>query len=372
MLTKIVFFFFLIILGFTLFACTRKAVPEPSRTLEETVIVERDKEGAYTLSFDQEGSWKIYTGKTPSTINWEETEIEVVGEQVVLNNLGSNRVFFGIEDDKNNRSIVSERKIYLEKIPNFRDLGGLPTTDGRTVSWGKIYRSSRLTEFKPKDLQYFNSLKIKAVADFRYDSEIKKDPDDLPAPINYYKFPIGGSESPEYTKLKKAVLGGELKGAKAKNRFSQVMEQFADTAAHDFKPVMDLLVKGTETPLVYHCSGGKDRTGFMSSMILAALGVDEETIKNEYMMSNFYRYKANKRVVRLGQFAGVDQETMGYAIVVQQEYIDAVFNIIKEKYGDIDNYLEVQFGLTPELRQRMKKLYTDPPLISATPETPDI
>jgi len=372
MLTKTIIFVAFIVLGVTFYACTRKGVPVPTRTLDETVIVERDKEDAYTLSFNREGTWKIYKGDTPSTINWKEMEMEIEGKHVVLNNLGPNRIFFGIENDKNEKFIASERKIYLDKIPNFRDLGGLPTTDGRTVSWGKIYRSSRLSEFKTKDLQYFKSLNIKAVADFRYDSEIKKDPDQLPANVKYYKFPIGGSESAEYTQLKKEVMDGDLKGAKAKKRFSRVMEDFADTAAQDFKPVMDLLVQGDETPLVYHCSGGKDRTGFMSSIILAALGVDEKTIKDEYMMSNYYRYKANKRVVRLGQFAGIDQETIGYAIVVQKEYIDAVFNTIKEKYGTIDNYLEVKFGLTPELRQRMKDMYTDPPLDPATPESPVI
>lgn len=352
----------LFVLGTIVFSCARNGVPVPERTLNETVVVERDQEGAYSLTFDREGTWKIYKGNTPSTINWEAMEIQIEGKEIVLNNLGPNRIFFGIENDKNERMVVSERKIYMQKIPNFRDLGGLPTTDGRMVSWGKIYRSSRLSEFKGNDLDYFNSLGIKAVVDFRYDSEIKKDPDDLPATVKYYKLPIGGSESPEYTALKKEVLGGALKGAKAKERFGKVMQQFADSAAHDFKPVMDLLVAANEVPLVYHCSGGKDRTGFMSSIILTALGVDEETIKNEYMMSNFYRYKANKRVVRLGRFAGVDPETMGYAIVVQREYIDGVFQIIKEKYGNIDNYLEVQFGLTPELRQRMKDLYTDPPL----------
>jgi len=368
MVIKTIILVMLLLSGIIFISCARKGVPVPKRTLNETIVVERDKAGAYTLTFDREGIWKIYKGNTPDSINWNEMEIEVKGKQIVLNNLDSNRIFFGIENDKKERTIVSERKIYLDKIPNFRDLGGIPTMDGRIVSWGKIYRSSRLTEFKPKDLQYFNSLGIEAVADFRYDSEIKKDPDDLPPNVKYYKFPIGGSESPEYTKLKKEVLGGNLKGAKAKTRFGQVMEQFADSAARDFKPVMDLLVDGSETPLVYHCSGGKDRTGFMSSVILAALNVDEETIKNEYMMSNYYRYKANKKVVRLGQFAGVDQETMGYAIVVQKEYIDRVFNLIKEKYGTIDNYLEVQFGLTPALRLRMKELYTDPPL---TLEMPD-
>lgn len=368
MLTKSIIFVLLLILGFTIFACTRKGVPTPTITLDETVIVERDKEGAYTLNFNREGTWKIYQGDAPKTINWDEMETEVTGKKVVLNNLPSSRVFFGIEDDKNRRFIVSERRIYLEKIPNFRDLGGIPTEDERTVSWGKIYRSSRLSELTAKDLQYFNSLGIKAVADFRYDSEIKKDPNELPSYVKYYKFPIGGSESPEYTKLKNEVLGGELKGARAKERFGQVMAQFADTAATDFKPVMDLLVEGTEAPLVYHCSGGKDRTGYMTSMILAALGVDEATIKNEYLMSNFYRYKANKRVVRLGQFAGVDQETLGYAMVVQKEYIDAVFDVINGKYNGIDNYLEVKFGLTPELRQRMKDLYTDPPLTTSPSE----
>jgi protein-tyrosine phosphatase len=349
---------FLLILGLS--NCARKAIPVPTRTLKKPTRVTRDLNGVYTIQFEKEGTYQIYAAPSIQELDWSRPLITLEGDQIELGRINpAKRYYFGILDQNGTKKILSERLLPIEGTPNFRDLGGLMTKDDRMVSWGKIYRSSNLADLSSRDLAYIQNLGLKSVADLRYTSEIEKDPDVLPIGVGYYHFPIGGKEGLFYQQLKRKVLKEGLRRKEAKVEFVKVMSMFADSAAHDFKPVMDLLIKGDETtPLVYHCSGGKDRTGYMSMVILAALGVEKETIRDEYLMSNFYRYKKNKSIARKGRLIGIDPETLEYILVVQAEYFDAVFDVIENKYGGIDNYLLEKYDITPEIRQQLIDRYT--------------
>jgi protein-tyrosine phosphatase len=139
------------------------------------------------------------------------------------------------------------------------------------------------------------------------------------------------------------------------------MEAFADSVSHDFQPVLDLLLVDGNEPLIYHCSGGKDRTGFMTAVILAAMDVDMKTIRQDYLMSNYYRQRANQKKIRQARLIGLDQETLEYLFIVRDSYFDSVINTVNERYGDMDNYLAVKFGLTREVRDQLKEKYTYEP-----------
>jgi protein-tyrosine phosphatase len=140
-----------------------------------------------------------------------------------------------------------------------------------------------------------------------------------------------------------------------------VMKSFADTLATDVKPVFDLMLSDkADAPLLYHCTGGKDRTGYMTAMILLALGVERKTITEDYLMSNYYRRDLNIRNMKRARLIGLDAETLEYAMLVRKEYMDAVFEVIDTKYGGNASYLEAKFGLTEEKRNELKRRYTSP------------
>jgi protein-tyrosine phosphatase len=354
-------FLYVSLLTTILSSCARKAIPVPPLSFEENSKVERNKNGHYIINFKKEGVRQVFAGVASDNINWSEPLLTTEGTEVILKQFDKDqRVYFGLIDENNKRTVLSERHIQMKGTPNFRDIGGIYTTDGRMVKWGKIYRSSNLSKLKSADVRYMENLDIKSVCDLRYTSEIEKDPDKIPTGATYYHFPIGGEEGVFYQELKRRVLKEKLRRKEAKKEFVKVMELFADSAAQDFKPIMDLLKnpESENTPLLYHCSGGKDRTGYMTMMILASLGVDKETIRDEYLMSNYYRYKANKSVARKAGIIGIDSETLSYILVVQNEYFDAVFGIIEDKYGGIDNYLFEKFDLDTLTRQKMIERYT--------------
>ncbi|MEK7253308.1 MAG: tyrosine-protein phosphatase [Bacteroidota bacterium] len=332
------------------------------RTLKEEILVHHNPDGSYSLDFETEGEWKIYRGNSPDKIDWTEPFSVFTGKTLQLPPASARtRSFFGLVSPKGDTMIVSERKIPLEEQPNFRDLGGLPAGKDRYVKWGMIYRSGKLSDLTRNDQAYLSNLGIRTVVDLRNNIEIGKDPDRLPNGVNYHQFSLSDKEGQAYNRLRRMVLREGYRKQKAKDLFQDVMRAFADTLADDIKPVFELLLKEEKAaPLVFHCSGGKDRTGFTAAMILSALGVDRSVILQDYLMSNFYRQTENASGMSKARLLGIDAETLEYAFLVREEYMKAVFEVIDKKYGGTDKYLETKYGLGEAERQFLREKFTLP------------
>ncbi len=338
-------------------------VGDKTLTFEEKISVLHNEEGNYTINFSTSGYYKIYQGLSPKSINWSKIVAEVsnTNKAVIENKEQATRLFFGVIDTlKKDTAIVSERLIPMQGTNNFRDIGGIPTTDGRYTKWGMIYRSGRLESLTEADIDRFRDLDIQQVYDFRNDIEIGKAPDRLPDDYKgeYTQLPIVDKEGKAYQEMKRRVFFGERRG-ETKELFTTVMSKFADSSALDFKPLFDKLLV-TNAPLLYHCTGGKDRTGYATAIILSILGVDKETIISEYLMSNYYKYEKALASMDKLRYAGLDSETTSALFLVQQEYIEKVFEIIENDFGGMDNYLEVKFGIDEAKRNLLKEKYTYP------------
>ncbi|MFT4758666.1 MAG: protein-tyrosine phosphatase [Paraglaciecola sp.] len=357
--SSIVFLFAAILI---LNSCANSTIPKSKDLIDSPVKVIHYENGDYLLKFKKDAIWEVYTGTSRKEIDWTKPIAKFEGTELLLSDIGKNkRIFFGIKSERTAKRIVSERRIPLQNQPNLRDIGGLETKDGRRVKWGKIYRSGKLSDLEKSDHALLTNLGIKTVCDFRSDVEQEKHPNNLPAGIRYIRYPIGEKDGKSFQKLRKDVLKKRLKGKDAEQTFVKLMEAFADSVSHDFQPVLDLLLVDGNEPLIYHCSGGKDRTGFMTAVILAAMDVDMKTIRQDYLMSNYYRQRANQKKIRQARLIGLDQETLEYLFIVRDSYFDSVINTVNERYGDMDNYLAVKFGLTREVRDQLKEKYTYEP-----------
>jgi protein-tyrosine phosphatase len=350
------------IILFLLNSCANSTIPKSQDLIDAPVKVTHYENGDYYLKFDKTAKWSVYTGTSHKEINWDKPIAVIDGDELTLTDLGENqRIFFGIKSPKTAKRIVSERRIPLENQPNLRDIGGFETKDGRRVKWGKIYRSGKLSDLEKNDHALLTNLGIKTVCDFRSDVEQEKNPNNLPANIRYIRYPIGEKDGKSFQKLRKDILKKRLKGKDAETTFVNLMAAFADSVSHDFKPVLELLLADGNEPLIYHCSGGKDRTGYMSIILLAAMDVDIKTIRKDYLMSNYYRQTENQKKIRKARIIGLDQETLEYLFIVRDSYFNAVMKTVEERYGDMDNYLAVKFGLTREVRDQLKEKYTYEP-----------
>jgi len=344
---------FAIIAGIVIFlsSCAKYSKLTFEKTLFEKVYVDRTKNGDYVLSFAEDSNFNnytIYQGTSVEKIDWSKPVIKGSTNPLVLKQYDfSDRYFFGIVNDKGERLVASERLIPMEGVLNFRDLGGIPTKDGRVVKWGKFYRSGKLSELSKRDLQYFSTLGIKTVADFRDDHEIKEDPNRYPENyvVERIRMPIGDTSGNMQRELRKTVKKANPDNFDSEKFVVDVMVEFIDSFAFQYKPFMEYVSNPAKVPLLFHCTAGKDRTGMGAAFLLAMLGVEREVIFGDYLMSNYYRNNKINKSLRKATLVGVNQKIAQPLVEVKSSYIAAAFEAIDRNYGSVENFLEEEYGL---------------------------
>jgi protein-tyrosine phosphatase len=247
------------------------------------------------------------------------------------------------------------REIKLQGAVNFRDLGGYKNKDGKKVKTGLLYRSATLNTLTDADIAKIAALNIKYDFDFRGPYEVKTAPDKIPAGTTRISLPAGCENVGDSNFMKN--MGRYMKSDSFLLSFYTVLTPFKDRYA----PLFDsLLANKNASPILFHCTAGKDRTGIAAALILYALGVDEETIFNDYEATNYYRRNENaKQIAQMTKYFGMDEKVATSMMGAKKEYIQATFTTIKAKYGTIDNYLEKVMNLNAKKIKQLKAIYTN-------------
>ena len=333
------------------------------------LTLRRKLNGDYILRADEKGTQPLYIGTRPTNINWDEPYGMRQGRTTLIQDPGpADRYFVGLLAETGDTLIVSDKRIPLEGSNNFRDIGGIPTHDGRYVRWGQIYRSDRLSALTDDDLRYLESLGLRTVYDFRSEKEVAEDPDLIPAgtEIEYINEPII-FDVEDTTNLRERIVSGEIEPTETSEILVTGNRLFATDMAPRFQPFIDCLLEG-KGPIVYHCTSGKDRTGFATMLLLSALNVGRDTIVEDYLLSNYYRYEMNQKRLRRLRYARVikrklDPETIAPLMIVDERYINAAYDAIEEKYGSVDVFLAEEYGLDAEKRAELIDRYTYGPAV---------
>lgn len=258
---------------------------------------------------------------------------------------------------------------------NFRDLGGHTGAGGRTVCHGRLYRSEgldRLTEEEQAALR--EEYDIRTVVDFRSERERTVQPDLLPPGIR--SVPL----TPE-AKLAEVASGANAQGERMRtadvlragmgSRFSGMPKLMADmmrsfvNLAHNrsvYAELLDLCAEPENCGILQHCKGGKDRTGFGSAIILAALGVSREDIMADYLLSN--ERKKPEIESLMAQYRSIEPdetvlENLYAMLTVQPEYLEAAFDEMDTLYGGLEGFLKDGLGVTDEKRRRLQDIYLE-------------
>ncbi len=247
---------------------------------------------------------------------------------------------------------VAGGKIELQGAVNTRDIGGYRTYDGKTVKSGKAIRSDSLQSLTDADLQKLGALKLKQVIDLRTAQEVQfSGADKLPAGVPPVSRPTSDTgmfvlmlqliQSKDYQK-QESTLGNGGAERIMQNMYTSLATD-PDTKAKVAQTIRDLAA--TDRPTLYHCTAGKDRTGWITYIVLRAIGVPEQTARQDYLKSNQYRAAADAKLREQVKQAGLMQnpDLLIPLQEVRDEYLDTAVN----KIGDFGRYLTDGLGLDP-------------------------
>lgn len=329
----------------------------------EDLILERDGENiSISWSSRINKEIKVYWTNTPK-IN---DNIKLIGtakeNYIKFKDPEPNvRNYYILESEGYNTEILGERLLPLKGVNNFRDIGGYKTEDGRRVKWNKFYRSDALGTLTMEDIEYVKKLGVKAVFDYRSNMEVEKSPD--PNIDGIELFNISAMRALDKSDKNFSMFDLIKKEGSLKHIDKDMLKNgYKDMVINNeaFRETIKYIDKKENTPIIFHCTAGKDRTGLAAALILIALGVSKEIILEDYMLTNTYIKSNNDRLMKPIISMLKDKESIDIfkaLMGVKKEYILESFNTIKDNYGTIENYLNKEYGLDDEKLNRLRDYY---------------
>jgi protein-tyrosine phosphatase len=240
------------------------------------------------------------------------------------------------------------RHIDFDRLHNFRDIGGYPTHDGRTVRWGRLYRADSLGKLAGDDWSRFQTLGVRSVIDLRYPWEIE-----------------AGGRVPEFDGLAYHQLSIEHRPYHqptldptvdpARILADKNMEVVVDGAV-EIRAALDVIASDDAAPIVVHCSFGKDRTGLIVALVLGLIGVADDDIIADYALTNL----ATDRYI-------ADYYAHGHPPIRWPGYgtapAGAMRNFLVElraSYGSIHGYASAALGIDDAFVEALRRVSLDP------------
>ncbi|MEU3860796.1 tyrosine-protein phosphatase [Streptomyces sp. NPDC028722] len=254
----------------------------------------------------------------------------------------------------------------LAGVRNFRDVGGLPTTDGRRVRHGVLFRSGHLAHATEDDAAFLASLGLHTVFDFRNAADQRLEGADVELPgVRNVNLPL--SDPADGAEFWTMVREGELDqlraildDGKGAARMIASYRKIVRERTAEHSRVLHALADDS-VPALMHCAAGKDRAGISIAVTLLALGVERDAIAADYLESNarHRRYKVRRSGSADSAYTPQVMELLDPLFDARAEYLEAAFGSIEETWGDVDTYLRQGLGLSPETRERLRERLLD-------------
>ncbi len=253
-------------------------------------------------------------------------------------------------------------------LPNLRDVGGHRTRDGGRVRTGLVYRSVDLSRLDPPAVADLGRLGIRTVFDLRTAAERTSQPDRLPPGSAYVVADIAGDsdgKSPaDFATLFEdpAAASRALGGGRAATLFVDVYREFVhlDSARAGYRRLFDALAGGTSTPALVHCTTGKDRTGWAAAALLLFLGVPEDAVMEDYLLSGPGLVPVVEPIIDAFAARGGDPELLRPLLGVRPAYLEAALDEVRRRHGSIEAYVADGLGIDARARAALRSALVEP------------
>lgn len=246
-----------------------------------------------------------------------------------------------------NRSQNNSRVLHLIGAPNFRDLGGYVTADGREVKWRMLFRSDELTGLTESDLTVLAGLGLNRIIDLRHELEIRQSGfdsiyDGNESRFDFLEYVFGDPYLME--SQSDAQLDWDVRRVDFRSLYINILECNREGIRQAFERLAD----PAQYPMVVHCTQGKDRSGVISALVLLLLGVPEPTVFEDYLLTDdlidtekgFQSMEAYIEAFRHVVPEGVTVEDWRPMLTCVPEAMESLLNHLKAKFAGVEGYLE--------------------------------
>ena len=244
-----------------------------------------------------------------------------------------------------------KRILNIKNGKNFRDIGGYKTICGKTTKWNKILRSGDLINLDEKDVSVLEQRGVKHILDLRTIKENEENPGKIPAGAKVHRIPIFKDSSQNII---------------PKGQFFKMYDNlvFNAHAKKAYLKIFKFLIanEAEEEAILYHCLGGKDRTGIVTILLLYVLGVPEDTILKDYLLTNKASKKFNDKYTADFIKTGTTSKEIAHhndTITAKKEYFDRAMKNMISVSTSVDKYIREEVGLSEDKMISLRKKYLE-------------
>ena len=266
---------------------------------------------------------------------------------------------------------MSSAKIHVPTT-NLRELGGYETNDGLVVRYGLFFRCGRMNELTAEEHNIYRDLQLKMIVDLRRDDEVADSPTPLFGDEHNLHISVSDPNNPFAEAAAKAHEpdAGTLILADAVRYYREVVTH----NLHRYIPVFDQIFDVDNLPLLFHCTAGKDRTGFVAAAILKFLGVPDETVFADYLLTNELMGKRTEERLKIWAkriskekgipVADVDGEALNALRILMLTHADmlqATFDAVDESFGSWDEMRRQGLQISDERMEMFRSFVLETP-----------
>jgi protein-tyrosine phosphatase len=244
---------------------------------------------------------------------------------------------------------AEQQPIPIKGATNFRSLGGLPTRDGRRIRPHAILRADRLSGLTAEDWLALQAAGLGTICDLRSEKERKLHPNGVAKHLQVTEVSLAVDNDLRANSEFMTWMAEDPTARGAERVMIGIYRRFPLTMAGKIRAVIDLLL-AHRAPLLIHCTAGKDRTGFMISILLAAIGVDRQRVHDDYLISQqwpgklAHRPSLAHRLRRVVPSPAMD-EVIDVVLDARLSFLNAAWEVIESQFGSVQQYLRREAGV---------------------------